>query len=234
MHRDEENAPFDYRVDANWETRLHEHLEASWPCPELAEFDKAWSVLESSLEGEGLKVGLLHHDANRALARAAWCVTRHARPERVLETGVARGVTSRFVLEALERNRHGRLWSIDLPDPDGPGAERVGSAVPERLRGRWTYTLGASKRLLPKLISRLGSVDLFIHDSLHSERNMLFEMSTVWQTLAERGVLIADDIGMNAGFAKFASEVDDSPSIVARKDDNEGLFGVIVKRPRRA
>jgi hypothetical protein len=228
IHRDE-RAPFDYRVEAEWEKRLHELLGAPWPCAALVEFDDLWSGLESSLEADGLGVGLLHHDANRALARAAWCVTRHTRPERVLETGVARGMTSRFVLEGLERNSRGRLWSIDLPDPDGQAERRVGSAVPESLRGRWIYMRGASKRLLPKVTSRLRTFDLFIHDSLHSERNMLFEMRTVWPALSDRGVLLADDIGMNAAFAGFAGEVDVGTSFVARKDGGHGLFGIIVK-----
>jgi hypothetical protein len=33
----------------------------------------------------------------------------------LVETGVAHGITSRFVLEALQRNGGGRLWSIDVP-----------------------------------------------------------------------------------------------------------------------
>jgi hypothetical protein len=35
--------------------------------------------------------------------------------EKVVETGVAHGVTSRFILEALSRNGDSHLWSIDLP-----------------------------------------------------------------------------------------------------------------------
>jgi len=54
-------------------------------------------------------------DADPAFARAAWCLARHLRPQHVVETGVGRGVTSRAVLEALERNGHGHLWSMDLP-----------------------------------------------------------------------------------------------------------------------
>jgi hypothetical protein len=35
----------------------------------------------------------------------------------VIETGVAPGVTSRIIFEALQQNGLGYLWSIDLPHP---------------------------------------------------------------------------------------------------------------------
>jgi cephalosporin hydroxylase len=41
----------------------------------------------------------------------------HSRPDVVIETGVAHGVTSRIVQEALNRNGSGHLWSVDLPFP---------------------------------------------------------------------------------------------------------------------
>jgi hypothetical protein len=42
----------------------------------------------------------------------------HLRPDTVVETGVAHGVTSRVIREGLERNRSGHLWSVDLPAVD--------------------------------------------------------------------------------------------------------------------
>src|ERR1035441_6657985 len=58
-----------------------------------------------------------YSDGDSSLSRAAWCTVLHTRPEIVIETGVARGVTSRIVLEALSANDRGHLWSIDLPHP---------------------------------------------------------------------------------------------------------------------
>lgn len=69
--------------------------------------------------GTGLQFGRgtygEYSDAEMSLARAAWCTVLHLRPSVVVETGVARGVTSRIVLEGLDRNDHRQLWSIDLP-----------------------------------------------------------------------------------------------------------------------
>lgn len=44
-------------------------------------------------------------------------MTLHTRPEVVIETGVAHGVSTRIVLEALTQNDLGHLWSIDLLHP---------------------------------------------------------------------------------------------------------------------
>jgi hypothetical protein len=46
---------------------------------------------------------------------------------------------------------------------------------------RWTYIAGTSRRRLPALLSRLGWIDLFIHDSMHSNRNVVFELECAWQ-----------------------------------------------------
>jgi hypothetical protein len=64
-------------------------------------------VLSSDLElGRG-------HDADFALAQAAWCLTRHLRPERVIETGEPE--ESPAVSCWRRCNGGGHLWSIDLP-----------------------------------------------------------------------------------------------------------------------
>jgi len=94
-----------------------------------------------------------------------------------VETGVARGVSSRFILEALERNGGGRLWSIDQPPPLDPELNgQVGAAVNASCRRRCSYIHGSSRRRLPRLLPWLESIDLFLHDSIHTEYNTRFEL----------------------------------------------------------
>jgi len=134
----------------------------------------------------------------------------HLQPPVVVETGVARGVTSRIVLEAMNRNHQGQLWSIDLPHPvESRLHEEIGAAVPSSCRGRWTYIEGSSRRRLPSLLRSLagkhGGVDLFIHDSLHTARNTRYEMEQVLGAMAwQGGIMIVDDIGTHQAFAEFA------------------------------
>jgi hypothetical protein len=80
------------------------------------------------------------------ITRAIWCLIHHLAATRVVETGVAHGVTSRFVLEALQRSGGGRLWSIDMPPLLQPELhQEIGVAVPDALRTDWTLIRGSSR-----------------------------------------------------------------------------------------
>ncbi len=145
------------------------------------------------------------YNADIVLARLSYAVCRAARPSIVLETGVAYGVTSAFILRALEANGQGTLHSVDLP-PLGRDAERfVGVLIPEGLRRHWHLHRGTSRRVLPKLLPELKRVDVFLHDSLHTRRNMRWEFQAVAPWLGPAAVVIADDIQGNSAFLDWVS-----------------------------
>lgn len=145
-----------------------------------------------------------------------YALVRAIRPSFVVETGVASGVSTYNVLAALSANGHGELYSIDLPlmdseDPDHrnfdglglPIGQRPGWLVPDALQNRWHLELGSSRELLPKLLSKLGRIQFFIHDSEHTYENMAFEYQTSWKHLDHGGLLVSDDISANSAFADF-------------------------------
>lgn len=218
-------------VASDWARRFHELLGAPWPCPEVPEARRLFAEIGSELEERGLAVGRHtyrgYSDGDSALAEAAWCAVRHLRPENVLETGVARGITSRILLEAIERNGAGSLVSIDLPHPfDASLHGQTGAAVPARLRGRWHYVRGSSRTRLAGVLRRTGSVDLFIHDSLHTTRNTSFELERVWRALRPGGVVIVDDANMNEGFSRFLSAHPGLDGLVCPSADQRGVFAL--------
>jgi len=222
----------EYPADPDWEQHLHERLGLPWPCEQAREFETLWSEVRSSLEQKGLTVGRGAYggwdDGDQGLARVVWCLTRHLRAASVVETGVARGITSRVVLEALERNGEGRLCSIDLPALDTALHSEIGAAVPDNLRARWTYLNGTSRSRLPSLLAQLGEIELFVHDSSHTTRNLRFELERAWSAM-QKGALVADDIERNAAFGEFTRSRPDAPSFVAAADDSGALFGVVLK-----
>jgi hypothetical protein len=237
--RGQEKPPEDfYQPDLEWERRLHELVGAAWPCEIAADFAPVWADVVETMAAKGLRVGRQNYgrddDADPGLARAIWCLTRHLRPRHVVETGVAHGVTTRCVLEALQRNRAGRLWSIDLP-PFTIVARRgeVAAAVPDDLRERWLYLRGSSRRRLPTLIDDLGEIDLFVHDSLHSTRNTLFELTRAWSALKPGGVAVADDLDGNWGFHEFSHWARDGRPLIGSADDGERCIGFMRKLPAR-
>ena len=226
--------PDAYPQNEDWEALLHEQLGVPWPCPVQAEFHALWESMTEELVAHGLEVGRGSYggwdDADPGLARAIWCLVRHARPERVVETGVARGLTTRVVLEGLERNRSGQLYSIDLPPLTVPERRvEIGAAVPVSRRDRWRYIEGSSRRRLRPLLRELGTVDLFIHDSWHSTRNTLWELERAWASLGDGGAVVADDIDFNRAFAIFAPRVGTAQLLHCPADDGRRLFGIAVR-----
>jgi hypothetical protein len=140
---------------------------------------------------------LMQYAAVRALA-----------PECIVETGVANGVSSSYLLLALHKNRKGRLHSIGLNDPGFlPIGAELGWLVPAWLRGRWLLHIGDSCQLLPSVLLKLGGIDIFVHDSLHTYDYMLWEFRAAYLHLRSGGLLISDDAAWNPAFPEFTREV---------------------------
>lgn len=139
-------------------------------------------------------------------------IVRMADPEIMVETGVAHGVSSWTILNAMHRNGKGKLYSIDLPNLDLQSYnpenlhQSSGWVVPEKLRSRWELRLGSSEKLLPELLKELKAIDIFFHDSDHSYENMRFEFKAVLPTISKGGLIISDDVHKNTSFAEFVRE----------------------------
>lgn len=139
---------------------------------------------------------------------AQYVLVRAVEPDVVVETGVANGVSSAYILLALERNARGHLYSVDIGEGEFlPAGRETGWVVPQSLRARWSLHLGDAKLLLPRLLAELGEVDIFIHDCLHTYEHMLWEFRAAYPSLREGGFLVADDALWNAAFPEFARAV---------------------------
>ena len=232
--RDHRAGPVPYLVQDGAEQPFHELIGASWPCVEDEGFDVVWTSMLGELTARGVTVGRGAFggwdDGDGRLVHLAWCLTRHSRPKRILETGVARGLTTRVLLEALELNHDGHLWSIDLaPLLEDDLATETAIAVPSRLHGRWTFVRGSSRRVLPGLVAGLGQIDLFIHDSMHTTRNVRFELERVWPAVSPGGVLLLDDVERNAGMRDFLATHPGAGSLICTAEDGTALIGCIFK-----
>ncbi|MCI4335774.1 MAG: class I SAM-dependent methyltransferase [Thermoplasmata archaeon] len=172
-----------------------------------------------------------------------YLILRLARPTVVVETGVAMGYSSAYLLQALHDNADGTLYSIDLPttDPegriDGDGVrdrthvrapQETGAVVPDDLRDRWKLSLGPSNPLLPELLEKLGSVDVFFHDSDHSYQNMIWEYRVAWPKIRPGGYLLTDDITRNQAFEEFVASVGGRPY---RWFGRNGRRGALLRPP---
>ena len=238
--REYRNGPFRYEISPDWEAGLHRALGAEWPCDAGREFSALWLRVVEGVRAKGVETGPGSfngfNDGDAALVRAIWCIIRHSIPRDVVETGVAQGFTSRFALEAMERNGAGHLSSIDRPPLDEQMRKRVGIAVEDR--SRWSLIVGSSRRRLRPLLRQLGEIDVFVHDSFHTERNVLFELEVAWKYLAKGGAVVIDDIDTNRAFRTFLDNHAVGHSFVCeaepvrpdlRRFNQKGLFGIFVK-----
>ncbi len=149
---------------------------------------------------EGGRPGYVEIDAPLEL----FALARLIRPREVVEVGVSSGVSSAYLLEALERNGRGRLHSIDLPKRNRPRSGRPtaswslpegkspGWAIPKRLRHRWDLRIGDKRDLIPAVTSELDRIDLFLYDVPHRDRESQAEFRWVDRTFRSGSVAIAD------------------------------------------
>jgi predicted O-methyltransferase YrrM len=152
---------------------------------------------------------LLEHEPTELV----YLAVRARQPELVFETGTWAGIVSSAILLALEHNGRGALTSFDLPAyepiehatdvPLPPGAE-PGWIVPAELRTRLSLVTGDTRQTLPQVLASSRDLGVFVHDSLHTTRHMLFEYRTAWPRLEPGGLLLSDDIFMTPAFWLFA------------------------------
>jgi predicted O-methyltransferase YrrM len=187
----------------------------------------AWDLLQERLALEG---------TGRGRALFWYVAVRLLRPGAVVETGCFSGWDTAVILQALAHNGHGHLYSIDRPlqpgqrDPSLPGGGlpqglAPGFLVPPVFYRRWTLILGDARDELPPLLRRLGTVDMFFHDSDHRYAHMMWEYTTVWPHLAAGGLLVSDDISLHTALWDFATGVG-APVIIHRSNPNVGAVPV--------
>jgi hypothetical protein len=220
-----------YPIDPNWMARLHDALGQPWPCSCEAEAEALYGEIMADFRARGFPERYAGWcDGGRSFTKAAWALVLHTRPQAVVETGVARGVTSRFLLEGLERAGRGQLWSVDLPSVDSQYHPQIAAAVPDRLRDRWTLATGTSRHLLPAVVARARPLDLFVHDSLHTGNNLRFELDRAWGALRPGSPVLVDDVYQNLVFREFVGEIGPRWSTVGANPDGSYRFGILIKQ----
>jgi predicted O-methyltransferase YrrM len=162
-----------------------------------------------------------HYGARPELALLLRAVIRLARPATVVETGVAQGVTTAVILQAMAENGEGSLYSIDVPPPHVDGTY-VGSLVPDELRSRWTLRIGLSQQELAPLLAELETIDVFLHDAVHRYETQTEEYEQAWPRLRPGGQLVTDDVDTPA-FMDFAARVGGTPFLIGAPSSKSGV-----------
>jgi Methyltransferase domain len=170
---------------------------------------------------------------------------RTSQPAVAIETGVLHGMTTLFMLRAMEKAGSGRLISIDLPSfaDDGPSnkdgyyatlpkGKIPGWTVPQGRYANWDLRLESSRVVLPQLAKELDGIDFFLHDSEHTFSTMWFELNWAWDNLKPGGQLFCDNTEASTAFFDFSRRVNRTPLLFPAPDTQlhePPRFGVIFK-----
>jgi predicted O-methyltransferase YrrM len=187
---------------------------------EFESFKSEMTVYAANEIAENLRPDYEHVlSPNNSWLELFYMIIRIQKPDTIVETGCASGLTSAVLLFALKQNRKGRLTSIDIPAKKGqfemnwsiPDGLEPGFLIPPSLRenGKWSLILENARDALPRLLGSEGfrQIDVFYHDSDHSFGHQMWEYLTVWPHLSRGGLLLSDDIGWSCAFRDFSRHV---------------------------
>ena len=164
-----------------------------------------------------------------------YALTRWLRPAVVVESGGFIGMSSAFILKALadEKLTKAKLYSIEWNEECEQGA-----LIPDELRPQFIPMRGKVEDFLKARELPLA-IDMFLHDSSHSYRHMLWEFRQFWPRLRDGGLLVSHDVQMNAAFAEFIAKTYAHDKKTGRRDTQRtshyewgrwGYIGFAIKK----
>lgn len=138
-------------------------------------------------------------NAELELFSLLYVLVKSKKPQLLVETGVANGVSTSAIMSALEEdNSSGSLNSFDvLPETKDAYTGK----------GKWNFHLLDKKRTHKQLSAAVGNsplIDIWLHDSNHGYRWQKFEYLLALSRLKEGGILISDDIDASPAWGELA------------------------------
>lgn len=141
---------------------------------------------------------------------------RIIKPLKLIETGVANGNSTYFILNALKENGRGKLYSVDIKSD-------VGTLLSDDEKQNWELFILKSKRDFKEYLSKNAPFDVFIHDSDHSYFWQYFEYQTIKSFMSPNGFIMSDDADHSYAFIDFCKNNNLRPYFLF---DSRKIFGV--------
>jgi predicted O-methyltransferase YrrM len=177
------------------------------------EFSSAVSFIEERAE----RMWPSNYDFGRGSAELLFHLVRQFKPEVVLETGVANGLSTSVMLAAMDLNNRGELHSIDTTRDVG---HIFGKNHP-----RWhLHVTHGRPSDVARVAKEIGRLDFFLHDSDHSYWGQMGEFRVASQYLKQGGFILSDDVDSSWAFRDFCSTLMQPFALL--KDDAK-LLGLV-------
>ena len=130
--------------------------------------------------------------------RLGWyAVVRALKPVHVVETGTDKGLGAMVLAAALDKNGDGRVTTIDV----NPGS---GSLI----SGQYSHYIDRYHLDSIEALKNVDSVDLFIHDSLHTRDHEMAEYLTVCTRLTRSAIVLTDNGHVTNALPEWARATD--------------------------
>jgi len=134
-------------------------------------------------------------------------IVRFSEPTVVVETGVASGFSTYSILDALDKNQKGHLYSSDLPYFRLPNpTQYIGIVVPKHLKSRWSLYTRGDQANLKEITKCVSHVDLFHYDSDKSYKGRSKAFLLLREHLSIKSWVIIDDIQDDSFFYDLVSK----------------------------
>jgi len=130
-------------------------------------------------------------------------IVRRLKPNVVIESGVSAGISTRSILEALEKNKKGDLYSSDLQlylDK-----KDIGILVTKELRHRWKLFDKGDEINLPIILKQINEIDIVYYDSGKSYSGKKIFFDRILSNFTPN-VIIVDDIDRDYWFRDFTKK----------------------------
>ena len=130
------------------------------------------------------------------------------KPNIVLETGVAAGLSSKCILEAMEKNNKGKLYSSDFPYFRLNNPERnIGIMVPERLKKNWRLEILGDDKNIIKFKSEIDYADIILYDSDKRYIGKINFFNAIKNLIKSNSIIIVDDLHNDSFFLEYVKEM---------------------------
>jgi predicted O-methyltransferase YrrM len=157
-----------------------------------------------------------------------WCLllfalVRQTRPRRCLELGTNLGISTAYLLAALQTDPEAELVTLE-------GSEAKAELARRRLRAlgfeRLRVVVGRFQDTLAHVLHDLGEVSFAFIDGHHDEAATLHYFQTIRGCAAHGAVFVFDDIDWSEGMRRAWQRIRQDPGVAVASD--LGPFGIIV------
>lgn len=196
-------------------------LQKTWPDSVISKLQKEGLevyILESSAELNTVKP--VNFNSESGLCILLYSLILLNNFTKVIETGVANGVSTRVIMRALEQTG-GTLHSFDI-------SENCQNTY--KGDGNWLFYKLETGRFIKKrfreLVNQIGKCQLWLHDSNHSQLWQEFEYALAWENLEDNGVLCSDDVDASPAWGLASREYLNKSSVIF---DSRKFIGIAFK-----